>query len=101
MANRYRGIKRDRTSDQVEYITNVIYPEIPLSEEDYYVISTGGDRYDTLAQQFYSDNSLWWIIASANNSQRASLIVQPGVQLRIPADKDRILQLYNQVNKTR
>jgi hypothetical protein len=101
MSNRYRGIRRDKTSDQVEYIANAIYPEIPLSEEDYYVISTGGDRYDTLAQQFYSDNSLWWIIASANNSQRASLIVQPGVQLRIPADKDKILQLYNQVNKTR
>ena len=101
MSNRYRGIRRDKTSDQVEYVTNAIYPEIPLSEEDYYVISTGGDRYDTLAQQFYSDNSLWWIIASANNSQRASLIVQPGVQLRIPADKDKILQLYNQVNKTR
>jgi hypothetical protein len=101
MANRYKGIKRFKTSDQVEYISNVIYPEIPLSEEDYYVISTGGDRYDTLAQQFYSDNSLWWIIASANNSERGSLAVQPGVQLRIPADKDRILQLYNQVNKTR
>ena len=101
MSNRYRGIKRDRTSDQIEYVANVIYPEIPLSEEDYYVISTGGDRYDTLAQEFYSDNSLWWIIASANNSERASLIVQPGVQLRIPADKDRILQLYNQVNRTR
>ena len=101
MSNRYRGIRRDKTSDQVEYVTNAIYPEIPLSEEDYYVISTGGDRYDTLAQEFYSDNSLWWIIASANNSERASLIVQPGVQLRIPADKDKILQLYNQVNKTR
>lgn len=101
MSNRYRGIKRERTSDQVEYVTNVIYPEIPLSEQDYYVISTGGDRYDTLAQQFYSDDSLWWVIAAANNSERASLTVEPGVQLRIPADKDRILQLYNQVNKTR
>ena len=101
MSNRYRGIKRERTSDQVEYVVNVIYPEIPLSEEDYYVISTGGDRYDTLAQQFYSDDSLWWVIAAANNSERASLTVEPGVQLRIPADKDRILQLYNQVNKTR
>lgn len=101
MANRYRDIKRSRTSDQIQYVTNVIYPEIPLSEEDYYVISTGGDRYDTLAQQFYSDNTLWWIIASANNSERGSLAVQPGVQLRIPANKDRILQLYNQVNRTR
>jgi hypothetical protein len=101
MANRYRDIKRSKTSDGVEYINNPIYPEIPLSEGDFYIISTGGDRYDTLAKDFYSDHTLWWIIASANNSERASLIVEPGVQLRIPTDKDKIIQLYNQVNKRR
>lgn len=101
MANRYRDIKRSKTTDGIDYITNPIYPEIPLSDRDYYVISTGGDRYDTLAKQFYSDHTLWWIIAMSNNSQRASLIVEPGVQLRIPADKDKIVQLYNEVNKKR
>lgn len=101
MANRYRDTKRSKTSDGVEYINNPIYPDIPLSDQDYYVISTGGDRYDTLAQQFYSDHTLWWIIAMANNSERASLIVEPGIQLRIPADKDRILQLYRDTNKLR
>lgn len=101
MANRYRDIARLRTTDGVEYIMNTIYPEIPLSDQDYYVISTGGDRYDTLAQQFYSDYTLWWIIAAANTSQRASLIVEPGVQLRIPADIQGALQLFRQVNKTR
>jgi hypothetical protein len=101
MANRYRDIKQYRTSDGVEYKTNAIYPDIPLSDQDYYVISTGGDRYDTLAQQFYSDHTLWWIIAMANNSERASLIVEPGVQLRIPADKDKIQQLYRDINKSR
>ena len=101
MANRYRDIARLRTTDGVEYVMNTIYPEIPLSDQDYYVISTGGDRYDTLAQQFYSDHTLWWIIAAANNSERASLIVEPGVQLRIPADVQGALQLFRQVNKTR
>jgi hypothetical protein len=101
MANRYRNIKRSVTSDNIRYVNNVIYPEIPLSEDDYYVISTGGDRYDTLAQQFYSDHTLWWIIAAANTSERASLIVEPGIQLRIPANRDRIIQLYNQVNENR
>ena len=101
MANRYRDISKSTTSDGVEYIVNPIYPEIPLSENDFYIISSQGDRYDTLAQQFYSDYTLWWIIAAANNSQRASLTVQPGVQLRIPTDKDKILQAYNQFNKKR
>ena len=35
MANRYRDIARLRTTDGIEYITNTIYPEIPLSDQDY------------------------------------------------------------------
>jgi len=101
MINRYRDIQNSKTSDGVEYKDNVIYPDIPLSDQDYYVISTSGDRYDTLARQFYGDHTLWWIIAMVNNSERASLIVQPGVQLRIPADKANILQLYKDINKSR
>ena len=101
MANRYKNINTKSTTDGIQYKVNPIYPEIPLSENDYYVISTAGDRYDTLAKDFYSDYTLWWIIAMANNSERASLIVEPGVQLRIPADKEKIIQLYNQVNRSR
>lgn len=99
--NRYQGIKQQTTSDGITYKSTVIYPEVPLSPEDYYVITSVGDRYDTLAQQFYSDSSLWWIIASANNSQQASLQVEPGVQLRIPNDKAVALDLFNQINKSR
>ena len=101
MANRYRDIKQFTTTDGITYKANSIYPEIPSSDKDYYVITTAGDRYDTLAYQFYNDTSLWWIIASANNSQQASLVVEPGVQIRIPYDKTIALDLYNQVNKTR
>jgi hypothetical protein len=101
MANRYRDIARLRTTDGVEYVMNTIYPEIPLSDQDYYVISTGGDRYDTLAQQFYNDHTLWWIIAAANNSERASLMVEPGVQLRIPTDIQGALDLFRQINRKR
>lgn len=101
MANRYKDIKQVTSGDGITYKVNSIYPEIPLSDKDYYVITSMGDRYDTLALQFYSDVSLWWIIAAANNSQQASLAITPGVQLRIPYDKTIALDLYNQVNKTR
>lgn len=99
--NRYESIKQSTTSDGVPYKNNTIYPEIPLSPEDYYVITTMGDRYDKLALQFYSDSSLWWIIAAANNSQQGSLQVDPGVQLRIPYDKSVAIELFRQVNRTR
>lgn len=99
--NRYELIKQSTTSDGITYKNNTIYPEIPLSPDDYYVITTIGDRYDKLALQFYSDSSLWWIIAAANNSQQGSLQVDPGVQLRIPYDKSVAIELFRQVNRTR
>jgi hypothetical protein len=101
MANRYVNTKTTKTSTGVPYYTNPVYPEIPLSEEDYYVVSTAEDRYDTLALQFYGDDKLWWIIAAANTYQQSGLMITPGVQLRIPADKSGAIQVYNQVNATR
>ncbi len=101
MANRYTDIKTAKTSTGVPYYTNPVYPEIPLSQEDYYVVATAEDRYDTLALQFYGDDKLWWIIAAANNYQQSGLMITPGVQLRIPADKSGAIQIYNQVNATR
>lgn len=83
------------------YRKNVIYPEIPVREDDIYVITTGGDRYDLLAQQFYSDSSLWWVIASANTSKRDGLVVRQGVQLRIPQSPAEAIDLFEQVNLKR
>ena len=99
--NRYTNIKSSKTDEGTVYINNPIYPEIPLSEDDIYVVTTAGDRYDTLSQQFYGDPSLWWIIASANTSTRSALNVEKGVQLRIPASKEPALQLYHEVNRNR
>ena len=99
--NRYTDIQSFRTESGKRYKENVIYPFIPETENDIYLIATAGDRYDTLALQYYKDAALWWIIASANNSMNGSLIPTPGVQLRIPADKSNAIQLYNQVNSTR
>ena len=50
---------------------------------------------------FYGDDKLWWIIAAANTYQQSGLMITPGVQLRIPADKSGAIELYNQVNATR
>ena len=99
--SRYKTIKGTKSLEGKQYLVNAVYPDIPVDVDDVYIKTTGGDRYDTLAQQFYNDSSLWWIIASANTSERASLVVKPGVQLRIPADKQAAIQLFNTVNANR
>jgi|TARA_A100000172_G_scaffold25185_1_gene14701 chitinase len=99
--NRYETIEKFKTERGKTYITNPIYPAIPESEDDIYIIAGIADRYDVLALEFYNDSSLWWIIASSNNHQRASLNATPGKQLRIPADKALALRLFEEVNKSR
>lgn len=101
MANRYKDIGQFLTSEGTRYRRNPIYPSLPAHEDDIYIITAAGDRYDTLALQFYNDPSLWWVIASANNFQKSSLNIESGVQLRIPGNKTAALKLFNDINKTR
>src|SRR6056300_1469376 len=101
MPNRYKNIQQNNTPLGRRYKMNAIYPEIPLSENDYNIVTTGADRYDTLASQFYGDSSLWWVIASANNSKKDGLIVEQGIQLRIPADGPGVFDAFEKLNKNR
>lgn len=101
MPNRYKNIPTLKSPNGKQYRGTTIYPEIPLSENDTYVITSFGDRYDILAQEFYNDPNLWWIIASANTYYKGSLNITPGVQLRIPVDTDQALENFDNVNKTR
>ena len=62
MINRYSNIGILKSSTGNRYYKTNYYPDIPLASNDIYVITTEGDRYDILAQQYYSDSSLWWVI---------------------------------------
>lgn len=82
-------------------LRSTIYPPIPRSENDIYVITREGDRLDILAGQYYQDVSLWWIIANANNLGKGSLVLPSGNQLRIPSDVESIVEAFNDLNETR
>ena len=84
------------------YFKSKFYPNIPLSESDVYVITTVGDRLDSLAYSYYNDATLWWVISVANNNiTKGALFPQPGTQLRIPTNVNGVLNLYKQFNKAR
>jgi nucleoid-associated protein YgaU len=84
-----------------EYYVNNVYPEIPPTNDDNYVITVLGDRLDLLAFDFYGDSTFWWVIASANSLPGDSLLVEPGTQLRIPVDLSAAINNYKIVNATR
>ena len=80
---------------------NVKYASISLASSDTYVYTTRGDRYDTLAQEYYGDSTLWWVILRANPNQTFdSLVPNVGSQLRIPSNNriPTILAQYENLN---
>jgi hypothetical protein len=91
MESRYELNKTKNTSDGRLVYKSKIYPNIPLRDDDIYVATELGDRLDTLAYQFYNDQTLWWIIASANNIHNAVFALKAGTILRIPKNYIQIL----------
>ena len=97
--NRYQNIPKTKIDGNLVYQTSR-YPEVPLSENDIYVYTTQGDRFDVLAQQYYGDSSLWWTISIANNDKlnQSTLIIPEGIQIRIPANYSNIISNFNTIN---
>ena len=97
--DRYRNIKTLKNTQGIEYYRGTKYPEIPLSENDIYVITVTGDRLDILANRYYGDSTLYWVISSANPSQSfSSMYIIEGSQLRIPNNISNVLAAYNALN---
>ncbi len=101
MNYRYQNIEITKNNTGERYYSNNIYPDIPLSNNDSYIIAVLGDRLDLLAFDFYGDTSFWWVIASANSLPGDSLYVEPGMQLRIPIDLSSVINNYKIVNTIR
>jgi hypothetical protein len=102
MINRYQSISTTKNSlTAPSFYVNAIYPDIPLSDNDSYVITTLGDRLDLMALDFYGDTGYWWVIASANSLPGDSLFPPVGMQLRLPVNLPSILTDYNQINIVR
>ena len=83
------------------YQKSARYPEIPLNENDVYVITSQGDRFDLLARQFYKESEYWWIISVANEKlKQNSLFIPEGTQLRIPMNLQGVISAYNTLNNS-
>lgn len=92
------GILKTKDSKK-QYLESTIYPIVKPSDTDLYIISEKGDRLDLLADKYYGDQTMWWVIATANNINDATFYVQPGIQLRIPADTTKIMTDLQNINK--
>ena len=98
--SRYTRAEILTTPSGKNYQGTTKYPDIPLSFNDIYVYTDEGDRFDILAQQYYQDSSLWWIISIANSElTQNSLTPKIGSQIRIPSNPAPILAEYEVLNR--
>ena len=106
--NRYQNIPQIILNSRQDYATSR-YPEVPVSADDIYVYTTQGDRFDVLAQQYYNDSSLWWVISIANTATAGtslpsdlpqnSLVIPEGLQIRIPNNPQNVVSAFNLINQ--
>ena len=88
---RYRKVETVKDSNGVRYYKPTIISNIPLKDSDIFVNPFDGDRFDILAQRYYGDSNLWWIIAKANEISGGQIGLDPEKKIRIPTEIDDIL----------
>jgi hypothetical protein len=78
----------DKELVNVNRLESYVIPQIEFTQDDIYIYARRGDRLDNLAYLYYNDQSLWWVIAKANNIGKGTWYVEPGSLLRIPSIPD-------------
>jgi hypothetical protein len=89
-----------KTINGKRFYSTILYPNnLPLSDNDTYIITDSTDSLTSIANTFYSDPELWWVVASVNNNVRKdTLRLQANLQLRIP-DLDEYTSEFKKINR--
>lgn len=95
--SRYTNNRIRRTRDGRRVYRTRIYPNIPMRDDDTYVVTQTGDRLDLLSFQYYGSQTFWWIIAAANNIHNSPLGLKDGIVLRIPQNYIEIERNFREV----
>ena len=99
--DRYKHSKIEKDKLGKRNYTQTLYPKIDENENDIYITARVGDRLDMYAHRFYRDTSLWWVIAQANQIDGGTLSIEPGKQVRIPQNLQKILADLEFINRKR
>ena len=80
---RYDKIRNEINSDGYWRKETTYYLDIPLNNNDIYVMTQWGDRFDLLSNEHYGTPHYWWYIARANDMKFNN--IPEGTTIRIPA----------------
>jgi len=88
---RYRNARFRQDANGKRYYIPTVVPNIPINDSDIYINPQVGERFDSLAQKFYGDSNLWWIIAKANDMANGQIAISNETKIRIPMNIQPIL----------
>ncbi len=95
---RYKStiIKKDSNGNRVLRTTE--YPKVERQETDVVYYTRDEDSYMSLANRFYEDQSLWWVIARANSPFKGKFKFESGTKLIIPMDLSTFFAEHDIIN---
>jgi len=98
--SRYNNTRIKRKQDGDRVYSYTLYPKIPIKNSDVFITPTYGDRLENLANEYYQDPSLWWIIAQANGIKGFTALYTKNFkgELRIPTEIQDIINEFNSIN---
>jgi len=96
---KYQKIKKD-SSDGRRKLSTTHYAKIESKNSDIIYRVKYGDSYSTLANRFYKDQTLWWVIARANKEFKGNIRPKVGQKLTIPTDISDIINDLNYLNSS-
>ena len=99
--NRYKSAVQRTDKLGKRFYGTIIYPTIPKSSNDIYIMARKGDRLDLLANSYYEDPTLWWVIAQANHLGKGTLSISDPQRIRIPTELESILKSFEDLQGSR
>jgi hypothetical protein len=94
MENRYSNIPTILKTGKGKVYDSVLLPNVDANDTDIVVMTVQGDRLDLLANEYYEDPSMWWVIALKNDMTEIDLSMKEGIILRIPS-RNEALEIKN------
>ena len=88
---------KKREDGKLQY-ESLVLPNFEESSDDIVISISEAKRLDAIAEQFFGDPTLWWVIAVYNNLGEASLSVKDVKYLRIPNDIQTVYDKIKELN---
>lgn len=97
--SRYSTSRIIKDENGKRHFNTIILPNVADST-DIFIQTTSIERLDKLALTFYEDETLWWVIATANGLGKGTYMVPAETRLRIP-NKTNLQQVIINTNDER